>query len=412
MKKRTIARLSAFLTVFFLAVASAASLDFGLSLTNDSDYLYEGDWSLVQANEAHVWLAVPFGSSNALYVSGLYEFQGTFNSTTSTLVPWRLDLGRTEFEGLLEGFLGSSSVFRYSVGRIAVEDFSNRVMSNLIDGFRAELSLNNFSIYLGAGYRGLTYKEDARSLIDEDDQTAYEDSSVYFAPKRVMANLGFRLNELVQGHDFGLEAWGQYDLESAGKQTHTAYVEPFFEGRFGRLFRWRGWCVAEFGYDGEFFKSVAAGGTVRLSIPEIIGFRVTGNVAWASGTNENFRYFAPIRQKQIVTVAAYPFSDILLTSLDLSASPLRRVTVGATGSALFRTTTNAPSSDALTKATVRTETSGYYLGFEPTARVAWQAAADLSFHLSGGVFIPNTVDIYTTDSPLRWKASINAAFNL
>lgn len=412
MKKCLTARFASALTAFLLSAASAYSFDFGLNLTNDSDFVYESDWSLVQVNEARLWLSLPFGPSHALYVSGLYEFQGTFVSYGSTLVPWRFDLGRAELEGIVEGVLGPSSVFRYSLGRIPTEDFSGRVMSALSDGFRTEFLIGNFSLYLGAGYRGLTYKDDARSLVDADDQAVYKDSSSYFAPKRMHADLGVRINEVVRGHDLGLEAWGQYDLETAGTQTHTAYAEPYFEGRLGRLFRWRGWCVAEIGYDGDFFKSMAAGGTIRLSIPELLGLRLTGTVAWASGTNETFRYFAPIRQKQIVTVASYPFSDILLASLDAAASPFRSIAVGVTASALFRSSGNDPSGDALTDAVLRTDPSGFFLGFEPAARIAWRAASDLTFNLSGGAFIPNTVDMYASDSPLRWKASLNAVFSL
>lgn len=402
MSARTVSRTAA---VLLLALASsfAWSFDFGLDLTNSSEYSTQEDWSFSQTNQALAWFTTPVSPTAALYVSGFYEFSGDWTKDDSEITPWAFDLDRTELEGTVAAIAGPESILRYNIGRISFSDFSSYVISDLSDGARLELSIGNISVYAAGGYRGFLDKDDARSFIDADDYVDFADDDVYFAPRRAFAAAGVRFIELVKDTDFGLEGYGQFDMEEKGTATNTQYAEPFIEGRIGRPLRWRLWNVTEFGYDDESFIAMAAGGSLRYSIPEAKNFRLTLSGAWASGDAGPFRPFTAVRSKQVATISSYSFSDIGKASLELSASPLRNVSVSATCAALFRASDAAPYG-------TDPDSDAYYLGVEPSGRVTLRPASDFSLTISGGAFFPNA-DLYVDDDPL-YKATLSATFSL
>ena len=403
----------ALMAVLFLAPQLYApqifAFDFGLDLANDSALTAEMDISLSQVNRARAWLNVPFGQDADLLLSGFYEFKGTFefDPISGSSSPLRLDLDRAEFTGSTQGVLGPSSILRYSVGRFSLSDFSSRVLSGLSDGARVDLVLGNLAWYASAGYRGLLYKGDARSAIDADDAAIDNDDKAYFAPSRAFLGGGVRLTELLPGQDVGMEAWAQLDLAGTGTTTHTAYLEPFIEGRLGRSIRWRAYGIGELGMGDSFFAAMAAGGMFRLSIPEVRNLRLTQSVAWASGKSGGFEAFTPIRQLPVGSASTFTFTDIVYASLDASLSILPGVSGSAGGGAIFRASTNQPSGTAL-----RADADTSYLGAELNARGSVRLSSDLSAGASAGLFIPETGSAYPKDTPLRFTASFTATFTL
>lgn len=402
MNAKTIFR--AFAVALLVFSASAAwSADFGLNLSNTSEYSRQEDWSFSQNNQALAWFSVPVSPNAFLYVSAYYEFSGDWTKDESEITPWAFDLDRTELEGSVSGVFGPQTVLRYNVGRISLSDFSSYVVSDLSDGARLELSVGNISVYAAGGYRGLFDKEDARSFLDADDYENFADEDIYFAPRRAFAAAGVRFIEFVKDTDFGLEGYGQFDLEEKGTTTNTQYVEPFADGRIGRPFRWRLWNVTEFGYDEESFVAMAAGGSFRYSNPEARNFRITASAAWASGDAGPFRPFTGIRSKQAATIGSYSFSDLVNASVELSVTVVRGVTLSASGAALFRASDVAPAGGD-------PDSDAYYLGFEPSGRITFRPVTDFTLSLSGGAFFPNA-DLYVVDDPL-YKAILSATFSL
>ncbi len=320
------------------------------------------------------------------------------------MVPWRLDVGRTEYFGTTN--LGPG-LLRYAVGRIMVQDFSARVLTSLSDGFRTEYLLGNMTILFSAGYRGLLYKEEANAFIDADDAAIYSDDDEYLGPKRMFSGAGIRMNEWLPFHDIGLEAWAQWDLDDGDTTTHTQYIEPYVEGRIGRPLRWRGWGVIEFGQaDSDFLYALASGLRLRYSVPELKGLLVTANALWASGDTANTTYFSPIRQGSIATISTLSFTDTAAVGLDVDLAPRRGITVGASGTALFR-----PSEGTPADGTLRDDADGYYLGTEAALRASVKPTSDLYIRMEGGVLIPNT-SLYVSDTPNRWSLGLWFSFNL
>jgi len=392
-----------------LYVPQLFAFDFGLDLANDSALTAETDISLSQVNRARAWLNVPFGKDADLMLSGFYEFKGTleFDSVSGTSSPLRLDLDRAEFTGSTQGVLGPSAILRYSVGRFSLSDFSSKVLSGLSDGARVDLVLGNLAWYASAGYRGLLYKGDARSAIDTDDTDVDNDDKAYFSPSRAFLGGGARLTELLPGQDVGIEVWAQLDLDPSGTSTHTAYLEPFIEGRLGRSVRWRAFGIGELGMGDSTFTAMAAGGLFRLSIPEVRNLRFTQSVAWASGKIGGLEAFTPIRQLPVGSASTFTFTDIVFVSLDASLSVLPGVSGSAGGGAIFRASDNQPSGTAL-----RADADTSYLGAELNARASVRLSSDLSAGVSAGLFIPETGSAYPKKTPPRFTASLTATFTL
>jgi hypothetical protein len=218
---------------------------------------------------------------------------------------------------------------------------------------------------------------------------------------------GVRLTELLPGQDVGAEFWAQLDLSGSGTTTHTVYFEPFIEGRLGRSIRWRTYGIGELGMGDSVFASMAAGGMLRLSIPEVRNLRLTQSVAWASGKTGGLEAFTPIRQLPVGSASTFTFTDIVYVSLDASLSIMPGISGSAGGGALFRASENQPSGTAL-----RADSDADYLGAELNARASVRLSSDLSAGASAGLFIPETGSAYPEGTPPRFTASITATFTL
>jgi hypothetical protein len=396
--------LLSFFLVLLIAVSSAFSYEYGLTLTNDTTGVFEDSNQLEQNNRATGWFNLQNGPYADLHISLFYEFDGVFSADSSDVVPWRFDLGRTEYTGYFA--LGPGRL-RYALGRIQLSDYSARVLTGLSDGLRTEYQLGNATFFLTSAYRGLLYKEDANSYLDADDLAILADDDEFFAPKRIVVGTGARLNEFLPYHDFGLEGWAQFDVDDGDTTMHTQYIEPFIEGRIGRQFRWRSWTAVEFGTaDSETYFAMGAGFRLRYSAPELSGLLVTGTALWASGDNGSFDAFTPVKQGSVASVSSLAFSDASKLGLDVAISPGRGLSASLGGAALFRSSqVGAPDG------TLRDDADGYYLGTEITTQGSVRPTTDLLISLWGGVLIPNT-SLYVSDTPNLWKVGLSIVFNL
>lgn len=366
-----------------------AALDFGLDVINVSSFQYQDAWEFNQTDRATLWLSLPLTPVSGLYVSGLYEFTASFDPDGYTMVPWRLDIGRTEWEGNAVGAFGPSTSFKWSVGRIPLQDFSGRVLSSLVDGAAVEASFGNFSAAFSTAYSGLLNKNDIRMNLDADDTVRLSDDGVYFAPPRLLANLGVRFIEPLEGIDMGFQAWAQFDLDPEVTPTHTQYLEPYLDGRAGRSFRWRAWFILETGSDGEAFASLAGGGRGRWSFPELSGLRLTASMFWAAAATDSLRQFTPMSISPVAVVAPQSFADVTVVSADAALSPLGWATLGLNLSAFFRGDLSVAEP---------------FVGYEAALSCTLKPVSDFSVDLSGGVYSP-----FQEGVPLKAMATLMAS---
>ncbi|PKL24502.1 MAG: hypothetical protein CVV47_08640 [Spirochaetae bacterium HGW-Spirochaetae-3] len=377
--------------VAIVAVGPATALDFGLDITEKTSLSGAGDEvALYQKNQAIAWLSLPVGAYSSLYASALYQFTGDFElspNASAAIVPYAFTLGRFELEGFKS--LDSGSSLKWSVGRVPFQDYSGRIVNSLLDGAKAELALGTTLLSASAGYSGLIFKDDASMLIDTDDDNINSDDGLVFAPKRLVLSMGARFVELLALHDFGVDGWAQFDLDSGGSAvTHTQYLEPYIEGRVGRTLRWRFWSALELGQDPDFFYALASGARLRMTLPETYGLRLTGALSWAGGDYDGtgaMAAFKPVTSSSLSTIGTTLFSDALSASVDAQVSPARGLAVGSNCAADF-------SADG-------------YLGFEISGRAAYRPVNDFSATFTGGAFIPSAGD-------LQWLLMVTAEVKL
>lgn len=378
--------------LLMVVAASAFAVDFGVTLTNGSTLVFSPAWDYYQMNQATLWLSLPVGSSSSLYLSGLYEFSAHLDADGSSITPWRIDVGRLEWEGTITEAFGQKSSFSWSLGRVNFNDFSGRIVANLFDGLSVKANFGNLAVNAGAAYTGLSYKRSANMFLDEDDAALMSDANRYFAPARLVALAGLRASELANSFDIGLDAFAQFDMESGKVSTNSQYIEPFAEGRAGRSFRYRAWMVLGLAQGQTNAVSMAAGGRGRWSFPELAGMRATLSALWASATTEKLSSFCPIAISTLGSVSNQSFSDVTAFQADLSVSPLSWLSMGLNLSALMSGNLAAGSP---------------FTGFETSLAFGIKPASDFSVDILGGLYSP-----YADETPLKWMFSLAATLAL
>jgi len=380
------------LALGFLTAFRLAAFDFGLEVYNSSTYADSGDWSFNQRDRATLWFSAPLGSRLSIYVSALYEFSGLFSADPAEYgsMPTSFDAGRIALEGYYPAVFGPSTFLAFKVGRIVIQDFSGKIITGLNDGLTVDLANGASLVKFSLGYTGLLDKNDALIFVDADDQSIFFDEEKYFAGPRIIGGLGYGITDLFKGHDLGVEAWAQFDVDPDGVPTHTFYFQPHISGSIGRTFRWNAWGIYELGYDIDWFSSFAAGGRVRATIPEALFLKITASIVWASGVQETVRAYTPIRQTMVAS--AYPalFSDVLMPRLDAGFTPFTGLSVNASGSLFVR--------GALLD-------GGEIAGF-----ISYKVASDVSLSLNSAIFLPDAGNSSASEN--QWNISLGLVLNL
>lgn len=385
----------------------ASALDFGLTLSDDSSYTYQGTGSLQQKNRVLAWLSYPLGEEDAAYASGFYEFKGTYEKGSSDVDPWRLDVDRFELFGSRPGAFGPSSALRYSAGRFAMADYSRDVLSGLSDGVRVEADVGNATAYASAGYRGLLYKGDAYSSMNDADLERNSDDDEYFAPRRGFVGAGARAAELLEAHDIGVETLSQFDLSGSSGKVHTQYLEPYIRGRLGHAASWDSWGVFELIEADDVSSALAFGESFTLNFPELSGLAAKQSAVWASGGGGSLAAFNPVTHQPVDATSYFTFTDLLKLKLEASVVPARSLAVSLGAAAYFRSGRYDPDGAMA----LRSDPS-HYRGFEISADTSAKLASDLSMNLSGGVLIPNAASAYESGTDSRYSAELYAAVDL
>lgn len=408
------------LTALLLMLLSFAlpAADYGVTLQNATGISYSSDAAAPgfnQFNRLQLWLDTPIGPSFSLYASGFYEFSLALNP--DSLTPYRFDAGRIAFSGLMPGLFGASTVGSFSLGRIPQQDFAGRIVSGLNDGFTANLAFDNSQVKVGAAYLGLQAKNTALVMIDADDldrlsgqdkaaETDPDFPSSYFALPRMFFNAGYRINEILNGHDMGFDIFGQIDLLAGTERTHTWYFEPFVAGRIGRLLRWNAWYILEMVQKASIDTAMAAGGRLRFTVPEFMSFNAALSVEWASGVaGDQMAEFVPVRQSMPGSYSPFLFANNTTIGLSAGLALLPGMFLDTQGLFFMRGGASLPA-----LSTINTAATEVYMGTEASLSLRYIIASDVQASLSGGVFIPYEA-AHEAAAPLSMRAALVFVIN-
>lgn len=374
-------RVTIFLLMLALLSVPVFAFDFGLNISNNSSIAVELEDSntvFSQFNRLSLWLSFPVGSDASIYLSGFYNFSGSFSKDYSQIEPYSIDIGRFEWEGIAGAVFGDQSRLQWAVGRTQFNDYSGRVLSTLLDGAKITMGFGNIALGLGAGYTGLLNKKAALLLIDQGDFDIYEDESLYFAPGRLIAQASVLLSEVVN-MDMGLQFISQLDIGNPDgtptDKTNSLYFEPFIEGRLGRSFRWRTWYTVGVIQDPDSAVSMAGGLRLRYSDPELSALKVSLEGLWAGANAEEGKMFIPISVSVVGKASKTLFRDLSALVMDVSLSPTSWLGLGLNYAILM-------SGDFAEK-------ENFYKGSDISANFKLNIARDLSFDILGGIYIPD-----------------------
>jgi len=349
--------------------------------------------NVVQTNALDAFFTMPTGDFSSVYLSAQLRFFALFPvkpKAKAQLIPiaQMFRLTRSDWSGYKEL---SGMGLQWAVGRTPFSDYSAKILNGLFDGGRVKLTVKYADIAFAAGYTGLTYKNDAKIGIDEDDIALMNKNAAVLAPHRAFFLISSSFQELIPSHTFGFDALAQFDLLKQKKATHTQYFIPHIHGRIGRNVSWKYWGAVLFGQDPKLFYSLASGLSVRYFNPNWRYFTVTGMLNWAAGDYDGtglMRAFIPVTDQKHTVVANIPasqFSNMLTAGLTASVRPIQELLTE-----MSYTMLSSPNTEKIQP----------YVGSELTAKAAYHFHNDLDASFTGGVFVPNkeVIKVYN----FRW----------
>jgi hypothetical protein len=351
------------------------------------------------------WFAAPLGKQGDLYLSG--GFSAEYSAEEWKPVP---ELYRFQ----LAWRFGSGLVLE--AGRLSYRDPLNLVMNGLFDGLAVNIDLGKTRLSAGAFYTGLLYKKTAYIVINPGDYTDYYNRNVYFASRRLVFSLGWKIPSIFDTEGaIDLALIGQFDLNKPDDQIegdrriHSQYALskltlPFLN-----------YCNAELGIllgmleedrrDPGFCFAATAG--LAWLPPGGLNDRLSLNAAFSSGArNGASRAFLPINTIAQGRVLRPRLSGLALTELGYTARLHRSLSAEVSGGYFFRTdsyTYNDPELDGNSLSPL--------VGGEVFGGLSWAPVSDISFTLGGGAFFPQWGKTFASDAPLRWRISLETIFS-
>jgi len=277
--------------------AQTAALEFGINLSDTTGLNGTNKTlNLSQTNTAEFFFAIPTGSFSSVYLSGEARFSALFPlkpKGKAVLIPLAqaFRLKRTDWSGTVA--LNGIGL-QWAVGRTSFNEYSTKILNGLFDGGKINVIVNHTDITFAAGYTGLTYKNDAKIRIDQDDTEQLALKTKLLAPQRMFLSLSSSFNELIPSHTFGIDVLAQFDLLKQKTATHTQYLIPYIHGKIGRNVSWKYWGAVQFGQDPQFFYSLASGLSMKYFNPDWLYFTVNGKLDWAAGDYDGTGLCAPL----------------------------------------------------------------------------------------------------------------------
>jgi len=391
-------------SLFIADCSLLLALDFGFTLNqnagvSDSGFRYSG--SLIPRVSGLIGENSDFYASAGVEAAYLDGF---------SFIP---ELLRTEFNY-------RSQALAVKAGRMYQSDPLGLIVSGLFDGARVSYDSALGSFYAGAWYTGLLYKKRLNIEMTDDDyeQTNapldYGDfADTYFAPKRMVAGLGWEHLSLLNKLSVSAAMLGQFDL-SGGKALNSQYiagkvtvpVKAFGFDLGGWLqFIQLGVCLQLIQQSGNFGTGLAAELGVG-SVPQIsLDSKLSLLVRFASG-GKAFA-FTPVTTIGQGNILGAKFSGITMISLDYMARLNDTLQAGISSSYFIRNdlkTYNAyPVADK--------SGGGNLLGNEFFARFLWSPFTDIQVNLGGGIFLPSMGNAAPKEDS-SWRVELNAILYL
>ncbi len=372
--------------------------DFGAEVRTLLGWEGPGDGVLLEG-EPSLWL------KGILSPSVSIELKARLLSTLGT--PWLLDLEKGMIQVKVLQYPELDSLFSFQVGRQVISDFSRYVFDHRIDGVLFQWKFPFTSIELSGGYTGWQPREVSTISLSTSDSLDSEDTSIPYAPPRLVEIAAFTFPQLVLSQDVVLSIISQQDLRtnSPGRppartdRVHTNYLGLGTKGKLLENIKLSLFGYVSLGFIGEDSRLFAGmyGASVlwkgkdryRTEIEGVIvsasGDERLGSI-YDSGTVRESNLFLPVSRRETGVAFSPILANITFLQLRGGLFPLRKVWVEGQAFLFFRTTGGAISESGLEP----TDQSDLFLGPEVDLKVEWQLYSDVKIRSNFGFFLPAT----------------------
>jgi hypothetical protein len=395
--------------IFFLCAPLGGTLwgaDFGLILDgsaaygdSESDLVFADKEGIFEVSGALIpWFSVLAGDTGSVYISA--SARADKKGDTLTLVP---ELLRTEFSW---GF-GSGE---FTLGRMQYADPLGIIASGLFDGINVSIDTGGGSVSVGGWYTGYLYKERANITMTQAEAESYNTAldyeyftDTYFAPRRVVAALGWEHQNLAELMRVQLALVGQFDLAEKDK-LNSQYAAVKLSVPVDALVINLGGCL-------EAMEDEKSDDDYNLALAGELGIawmfpssRISLSGRYSSGTAENgsLRAFLPLTTIDQGNILKAKLSGISVISLDYLNRVHRTFSAGVAASCFVRNDLGTYNAYPVTF----NADDGYVLGTELFARLLWSPVSDVQMNLGGGGFLP-VMGNTNRNAPILWHVELN-----
>ncbi|MCL1928482.1 MAG: hypothetical protein FWG07_06800 [Treponema sp.] len=391
---------------FFLFVmicgsaALVAAVDFGAALGGSATAENNEDVS-IKATLAP-WLSLPMNNADFFVSLG-----ATANYKEE--IQYVPELFRLEFEWR------PAASFAVRAGRIPWLDTTHFTAKGNFDGADILYDFGSWRLGAAALYTGFLFKETAEINASPTDPIDYyvkldyaDFAGTYFAPRRVIAALYGEFPSLVlERGDLYAGVLAQFDLSDAEEAFHTQYLLLRYTHVYKRFDVTAAAALELENTEAGGFKAgyaFALEGGWHAQVPFFIKDRLSLGVRYASGEDPSTAAFYPVvREAQGIALKPV-FSGIMVLRANYEARILPSLSAELGVRYFIRTDSISYIPDDITD-------DSYLIGAEIDTSILWVPFSDLSFSLSGGIFLPQTGEAFRSGAPVVWSLSIGAIFS-
>jgi hypothetical protein len=256
------------------------------------------------------------------------------------------------------------------------------------------------------------YKKNAIITMTPEDQSSYDApvvyghfSKTYFASRRLLASLDWEHPSVANFFSLKSAITGQVDFSDSSQKYHSQYVTLKASVPLSRLRLELGGSL-EMAQSEDFSIAFAGDFGIFWALPAPFASRLSLTGLFSSGnTGGIIGAFVPVANKFYGSIIKAKMSGISILNLDYAAMLGDFLGVGLTASHFVRndlgTYTAWPVNDS--------GDSGYFMGTEFFARLAWSPLSDVHLILGGGAFLPSLGNVNPGGKP-QWRIEMNFIF--
>jgi hypothetical protein len=415
-----------------------------LALIAGSAFAFEGDFGVTLDTSSVVSSGVVDTSAESQYRAAVWgelfqttnkggsldlTAQGSYRYTAER--PYIFDLDLFRFTGLFSAALGDGTAVELKAGRFNFSDATKLILNQTMDGAQISLLFSGFQVRLAGAYSGFLLNPSSNVRISADDQLEANDNSVFFGPKRLVAQA------LLGSDGFALQALAQFDMRgNTGSETiDTQYLGIVGTPRLTPNFYLDYNLTASYGQSTVGSKatnliSLLGGFGFRFYAEELAGSRAHAEVTYATGftpivlllNNFSLEDFRPISQPTIGLAFSPRLANILYLDVGYSFRPfvknpstvLSNIEPQVGARIYFRDPvpfliTGTPA-DILVH-DLNPSSTALYLGTEIEAGVLARIFSDLGVSVRGGVFLPSAggSNAFTSNRGIGFVLKIEAS---